>query len=133
MLFSEFIIECNYLNFARGKQVINWWLGKETVKYHFSFVQRQILKILFRQSNPRIYKPTNLLILRKPRKLNPTNIKYFTVVGTGFNMLLLHQYPIPFVFIAGACDVLRFGVDSYRTLWNTCSIVSATSMAYDIS
>ena len=55
--------------------------GNETVNCHFSFVQRQIFKILFRQSNPRIYKPTNLLILRKPRKLNPTKIKYFTVTG----------------------------------------------------
>ena len=70
---------CNYRNFAWGKQVINPWLGKETVKCHFNFVQRQIFKILFRQSHPRIYKPTNLLIFRKPRKLNPTKVKYFTV------------------------------------------------------
>ena len=70
---------CNYRNFALGKQVINWLLGKETVKCHFSVVQRQIFKILLRKSNPRIYKPTNLFILRNPRKLNPTKIKYFTV------------------------------------------------------
>ena len=70
---------CNYRNFAWGK---HW--GNETVKCHFSFVQRQIFKILFRQSNPRIYKPTNLLILRKPRKLNPTKIKYFTVLETAY-------------------------------------------------
>ena len=42
--------------------------------------KRHIFKILFRQSNPRIYKPTILSILRKPRKLNPTKIKYFTVI-----------------------------------------------------
>ena len=75
---------CNYRNFAWGKQVINWLFGKETMKCHFSVVQRQIFTILFRQSNPRIYKPTNLFILRKPRKLNPTKIKYFTV----YNIIL---------------------------------------------
>ena len=41
--------------------------------------KRHIFKSLFRQSNPQIYKHTNRLILRKPWKLNPTKIKYFTV------------------------------------------------------
>ena len=88
---------CNYRIFARGKQVINWWLEKETVKCHISFVQRQIFKILLRQSNPRIYKPTNLLILRKPRKLNPTKIKYFTVPQYQFsrNKVLRRQQSLP--------------------------------------
>ena len=82
ILFYEFIIEWYthviivILHGANKSSTGDW---RKKLKCHFSFVQRQIFKLLLRQSNPRIYKPTNLLILRKPRKLNPTKIKYFTV------------------------------------------------------
>ena len=80
-IIQVFIIESSLVHIIvhlhGAKQVI--WHGEIENVISVSF-KRLIFKILFRHSNPRIYKPTNLfLILRKPRKLNPTKIKYFTV------------------------------------------------------
>ena len=52
----------------------------ENILFYEFIIEWYTHVIIVIQSNPRIYKPTNLLILRKPRKLNPTKIKYFTVV-----------------------------------------------------
>ena len=68
---------CNYRNFSWGKQVIDWRLGKETVKCHFSVVQRQIFQNFvqaIKSMNLQTHEP---VYFKKTTKIEPHENKVF--------------------------------------------------------
>ena len=68
---------CNYRNFAWGKQVINWWLGKQNCEMSFQFRSKANFQNFVQAIKSTNLQTHELVNFKKTTKIEPHENKVF--------------------------------------------------------